>query len=272
MEANEFYPGQSDGVVVPAASEAEPKKVRHTASWGEVVESLLITIVLALFGTTFIAQAYKIPSESMEPTLLVGDHLLVNKFIYGGQGAWYEKFLPYRDIRRGDIIVFRYPYGNHANYVKRVIGLPGDRLKIMNARVYVDGQPLAEPYVQHDALYADPFAENFPPTNRSFLAIGLNGNWARFLLTQVHDGEILVPPGKYFVMGDNRDRSADSRYWGFVDRGAVIGRPMFIYWSVRASDEDYANRGLSADLRGMAQGLIHLPSRTRWDRMLREVH
>jgi signal peptidase I len=272
MEANEIYAGQADGVAVPATSEAEPREVRHAASWGEIVESLLITIVLALFGTTFIAQAYKIPSESMEPTLLVGDHLLVNKFIYGGQGAWYEKFLPYRDIRRGDVIVFRYPYGNHENYVKRVIGVPGDRLRILEGHVFLDGEPLSEPYVRHDPLYADPFAENFPPTNRSFLAIGLNSNWARFLLTQVHDGEIVVPSGKYFVMGDNRDRSADSRYWGFVDRGAVIGRPMFIYWSVRASDEDYANRGLSADLHGMEQALIHLPSRTRWDRMLREVH
>lgn len=272
MDINEIQDEHAAAAPAAEMNEAEPRHVRHAASWGEVLESLLITIVLALFGTTFIAQAYKIPSESMEPTLLVGDHLLVNKFIYGGNGAWYDRLLPYRDIRRGDIIVFRYPYSDHANYVKRVIGVPGDRIKIVDSRVYVDGDLQTEPYVQHDPLYADPFAENFPPTNRSFLAIGLNSNWARFLLTQVRDGEIVVPPGKYFVMGDNRDRSADSRYWGFVDRSAVIGRPMFIYWSVRASDEDYANRGLSADLHGMEQALIHLPSRTRWNRMLREVH
>jgi signal peptidase I len=256
---------------IPAAGEAAPS-AHHSASWGEVFESLLITIVLALFGTTFIAQAYKIPSESMEPTLLVGDHLLVNKFIYGGHGAWYEKFLPYRDIRRGDIIVFRYPYENHANYVKRVVGLPGDRLRIVDSRVYINAKALAEPYVTHDPLNADPFAENFPPVDRSFLALGLQRDWARYLLTRVRDGEIVVPQGKYFVMGDNRDRSNDSRYWGFVDRDAVIGRPMFVYWSVRASDEDYANRGLAATLRGMEQTLAHLPSRTRWDRMLREIH
>lgn len=272
MEANDIHEAQPGVEVLTAPPIAAKQAVRHSASWGEVIESVLITIVLALFGTTFIAQAYKIPSESMEPTLLVGDHLLVNKFIYGGRGAWYEKLLPYRDIRRGDIIVFRYPYSDHANYVKRVIGLPGDRVRIVEGRVFIDGEPLFEPYVQHDAIYADPFAENFPPAGRSYLAIGLNSNWARYLLTQVRDGALVVPPGKYFVMGDNRDRSADSRYWGFVDRAAVIGRPMFIYWSVRASDEDYANRGLTADLRGMEQALIHLPSRTRWDRMLREVH
>lgn len=256
----------------PETRDSARHAVRHPSSLGEVVESLLITILLALFGTTFIAQAYKIPSESMEPTLLVGDHLLVNKFIYGGHGAWYEKFLPYRDIRRGDVIVFRYPYGDHANYVKRVIGLPGDHLRIVNGRVFIDDKPLVEPYVIHDPLYADLFAENFPPTNGSYLAIGLNSDWIQYLLTQTRNGEIVVPPGKYFVMGDNRDRSADSRYWGFVDRGAVIGHPMFIYWSVRASDQDYANRGLSASLRGMEQTLAHLPSRTRWNRMLKEIH
>ncbi|HTV58094.1 MAG TPA: signal peptidase I [Verrucomicrobiae bacterium] len=245
---------------------------RYSSSWSEILESLLITILLALFGTTFVAQAYKIPSESMEPTLLVGDHLLVNKFIFGGNGAWYDKLLPYRDIRRGDIIVFLYPYSDHANYVKRVIGLPGDHLRIVHARVYINGQPLVEPYVTHDPLYADPFAENFPPAGESYLAFGLRSDWAHYLLTQVKNGEIVVPPHKYFVMGDNRDRSSDSRYWGFVDRDAVIGRPMFIYWSVRASDEDYANRGLAATLHGMEQTLAHLPSRTRWNRMLKEIH
>lgn len=252
----------------PAAGSIE----RHHSSWGEIAESLLITILLALFGTTFIAQAYKIPSESMEPTLLVGDHLLVNKFIFGGTGAWYDKFLPYRDIRRGDVIVFRYPYENHPNYVKRVIGLPGDRLRIVNGRVLIDGTPLSEPYVTHDPLFADQFAENFPPRGQSYFAFGLAPEWARYLLTQTRDGEIVVPPDRYFVLGDNRDRSADSRYWGFVRRDAIIGRPMFIYWSVRASDEDYANRGLPATLYGIEQTLVHLPSRTRWNRMLREIH
>jgi len=254
------------------ASDSSHESVRHSATWGELVESLLVTILLALFGTTFVAQAYKIPSESMEPTLLVGDHLLVNKFIFGGNGAWYDKLLPYRNIRRGDIIVFRYPYADHANYVKRVIGLPGDRLKIVEEKVYIDGKPLSEPYVTLDPLFADPFAEDFPPDVPAYMPGGLPANWVHYLETQVHGGEITVPPDKYFVMGDNRDHSADSRYWGFVDRDAVIGRPMFIYWSVRASDQDYADRDLGASLHGMEQTLLHLPSRTRWHRMLKEIH
>src|ERR1700724_980131 len=116
----------------------------------EYVESFLVTILLALFGTTFIVQAFKIPSQSMEPTLLIGDHLLVNKFIFGGRAAWYEKLLPYRAIRRGDIIVFKFPFDDHPHYVKRVIGLPGDHIRIVDQQVYVNGQRLAEPYVVHD--------------------------------------------------------------------------------------------------------------------------
>src|SRR6202023_212709 len=122
----------------------------------EYVESLLVTILLALFGTTFIVQAFKIPSQSMEPTLLVGDHLLVNKFLFEGRGAWYERLLPYRPIRRGDIIVFKFPFDDHPHYVKRVIGLPGDRIRIIDQQVYIDGRQLAEPYVVHDFTGDDP--------------------------------------------------------------------------------------------------------------------
>src|SRR5580698_2605341 len=124
----------------------------------EYLESLLVTVLLALFATTFILQAFKIPSPSMETTLLVGDHLLVNKFIFGGHGTWYEKILPYRALERGDIIVFKYPYQDHTHYVKRVIGLPGDHLKIVDQRVFVNGKLLSEPYAYHDSSAPyDPF-------------------------------------------------------------------------------------------------------------------
>src|SRR6202521_2255214 len=121
--------------------EARPATLR------EYIESLLVTVILALFGTSFVVQSFKIPSQSMEPTLLVGDHLLVNKFIFGGTGAWYEKLLPYRSLERGDIIVFKFPYADHQHFVKRVIGLPGDRLKLVDQQVYINGKPLNEPYV-----------------------------------------------------------------------------------------------------------------------------
>src|SRR6202161_1816822 len=142
----------------PAATAAVATQTQHyndDTTLSEYLESLLVTVLLALFATTFILQAFKIPSPSMETTLLVGDHLLVNKFIFGGHGAWYEKFLPYREIRRGDVIVFKFPFDDHPHYVKRVIGLPGDRVRIINQHVYVNDEPLSEPYVMHDPIYED---------------------------------------------------------------------------------------------------------------------
>src|SRR5881275_170645 len=125
---------------------SKPEEHREETSFSEYLESLLVTVILALFGTTFIVQAFKIPSASMEGTLLIGDHLLVNKFVFGGRGAWYEKLLPYRPLERGDIIVFKYPFADHQHFVKRVIGLPGDRLKLVDGDVFINGKRLYEPY------------------------------------------------------------------------------------------------------------------------------
>jgi signal peptidase I len=267
----------------PAANDANhaeeaplaPVHHRHDdlkSSFAEIAESLLVTVLLALFGTTFIVQAFKIPSQSMEPTLLVGDHLLVNKFIFEGRGAWYEKILPYRPIRRGDIIVFKFPYDDHPHYVKRVIGLPGDRLRIVDQQVYINGERLNEPYVVHDPAGEDSFGDTFPPSEPYFSYAGLRPEWAHAILNYVQHSELVIPANHYFVMGDNRDRSWDSRYWGFVDRDAIMGRPMLIYWSVQATSDDYVNRGFVGTLRGIGSTLLHLPSRTRWRRMLHEVH
>ena len=257
---------------IPAEAPAHRRTPRRRSTLAEYAESLLVTVLLALFGTTFVVQAFKIPSQSMEPTLLVGDHLLVNKFIFGGQGAWYEKLLPYRDIRRGDVIVFKFPFDDHPHYVKRVIGLPGERVRIISQRVYVNGERLSEPYVIHDPYSEDPFGDDFPPSNRYFSRAGLRPEWAAEILHHVERSELVVPPDHYFVMGDNRDRSWDSRYWGFVARDAIMGRPVLIYWSVDATPGEYTNRGLYGTLRGIAQTLRHLPSRTRWKRMMHEVH
>jgi signal peptidase I len=262
-------------IASPAPTEPIVVHERHTArqySLVEFIESLLVTVLLALFGTTFVIQAFKIPSQSMEPTLLVGDHVLVNKFIFEGRGSWYEKFLPYRPVRRGDIIVFKFPFDDHVHYVKRVIGLPGDRLRIVNSRVYIDGAPLAEPYVVHDPGGRDAFGDNFPPTDPYFMRVGVRPEWAETILQHVKNGELIIPENHYFAMGDNRDRSLDSRYWGFVDRDAIMGRPMLIYWSVQATSSDYGDRGLVGTLRGVGQTLSHLPTRTRWNRIFREVH
>src|SRR6266566_1507473 len=140
--------------VAPVAehrTEAARAEERAHTSVREYIESLLVTVILALFGTTFVVQAFKIPSQSMEPTLLVGDYLLVNKFLFGGRGHWYDAVLPYRDVRRGDVIVFKFPFQDHPHYVKRVIGMPGDRIKMTDQQIYVNGQKIDEPYAVHDA-------------------------------------------------------------------------------------------------------------------------
>jgi signal peptidase I len=261
----------------PVVQAQEPTKPQEhhgdDTTLSEYFESLLVTVILALFATTFVLQAFKIPSPSMESTLLVGDHLLVNKFIFGGRGAWYEKILPYRPLERGDIIVFKYPYQDHTHYVKRVIGLPGDHLKLVDQRVFVNGKLLNEPYVVHDpsAPY-DPLNYAFPPVGSQLYSSPVVPEWAHEIKKHIQGDEIVVPPDHYFAMGDNRDHSSDSRYWGFVDRDAVMGRPFLIYWSVEASSADYSPNTFWQRLSGIFDTLLHLPTRTRWSRMLRTVH
>src|SRR5713226_3199916 len=260
-----------EGVIQVPDKKPQPRGDETTLS--EYLESLLVTVILALFGTTFIVQAFKIPSASMEGTLLIGDHLLVNKFIFGGRGAWYEKLLPYRPLERGDIIVFKYPFADHQHFVKRVIGLPGDRLKVEDQRVYVNGKVLNEPYVVHDPSAGyDPLNYAFPPMGNQLYASPVVMEWAHEIKKYLRGEEIVVPPGKYFAMGDNRDHSLDSRYWGFVDRDAIMGRPVLIYWSVDATTADYSDRSFFGRIVSIADTLFHLPVRTRWSRMLHGVH
>jgi len=252
-------------------------KAEHSREQGttlsEYLESLLVTVILALFGTSFVVQAFKIPSPSMERTLLVGDHLLVNKFIFGGTGAWYEKFLPYRALQRGDIIVFKYPFADHQHFVKRVIGLPGDHLKLVDQQVFINGTALNEPYVVHDANAGyDPLNYSFPPIGNPLYSSPVEPEWARDIKNYIQGDEIVVPKNKVFAMGDNRDHSLDSRYWGFVDRDAIMGRPFLIYWSVNATSADYGQTSFGERLRGVLDTVAHLPARTRWGRMLRTVH
>jgi signal peptidase I len=263
-------------VEVPAADAAGEKEIYSGSQTtvSEYLESLLVTVILALFGTSFVVQAFKIPSQSMEKTLLVGDHLLVNKFIFGGRGGWYDKLLPYRELKRGDIIVFKFPFQDHPHFVKRVIGLPGDHLKIVDQQVYVNGKTLNEPYAVHDPSsgYGDPLNYNFPPVGNQMYLSSLQPEWAHEIRKFIQGDELVVPAGKYFAMGDNRDHSLDSRYWGFVDRDAIMGRPFLIYWSIDANSADYGNSSFAQRVLGIFDTLLHLPARTRWNRMLHTVH
>jgi len=260
----------------PAAAEREQIKEHrntHQTTLAEYMESLLVTVILALFGTSFVVQAFKIPSQSMERTLLVGDHLLVNKFIFGARGHWYDKLLPYRPLERGDIIVFKFPYQDHPHFVKRVIGLPGDNVKVVDQQVYINGKMLNEPYVMHDGASGyDPLNYSFPPVGNQIYVSPVQPEWAHEIRKYIQGDELVVPPGKYFAMGDNRDHSLDSRYWGFVDRDAIMGRPFLIYWSVEANSGDYGESTFGQRIVGIFDTLIHLPARTRWSRMLHTVH
>jgi signal peptidase I len=245
-----------------------PELRRPMPDWSETVQSLLATIVIAVFVITFIVQAFQIPSPSMENTLLVGDYLLVNKLCYGG-GA--RNFLmPYQKIARGDIIVFHFPVDPKQHFVKRVIGLPGDRLRMSHKQVLINGNALREPYVRISRPDDDAFRDDFPQLG--LLTGEIRGNWWIQMHRLVEDGELIVPQGYYFVMGDNRDNSDDSRYWGFVPKENIIGRPLLIYWSVNSAEGETIPQGSVRDkLYRYAYAMTHLFQITRWGRTLKIV-
>ena len=223
--------------------------------------------MIAVFVITFIVQAFQIPSPSMEDTLLVGDYLLVNKLCYGGGGAG-DRLMPYRSVRRGDIVVFHYPVDPTQHFVKRVIGVPGDRVRLINKQVYVNGALVKEPYAHFTRPTDDLFRDSFP---RLDIAPGVTPEWWMQLRKLVEEGRLIVPEGHYFVMGDNRDDSYDSRYWGFVPQANIIGRPLLIYWSVKASEWETPS-SVSGKLHHFAYALTHILQITRWDRTLRLVN
>jgi len=229
------------------------------------LQSLAGTIVIALFVITFVVQAFQIPSESMENTLLVGDYLLVNKLCYGGR-FFGDDLMPYQKIARGDVVVFHYPVDPQQHFVKRVIGVPGDRLRMVNKTVYINGKALDEPYVRFIEPPNNMFRDNFPRTD--IPVFNMEGKWWLEMRKLVDDGELIIPQGNYFVMGDNRDDSQDSRYWGFVPRENIIGRPLVIYWSVKTLDAESP----TGKAYRFAYGLTHIFRNTRWNRTFRLVH
>jgi signal peptidase I len=238
--------------------------------WPSSIQSLLATVVIAVFVITFVVQAFQIPSESMENTLLIGDYLLVDKFCYGGSRIW-DAILPYRRIHRGDIVVFHYPVRPAQHFVKRVVGIPGDRVRLVNKQVWVNSIPLTEPYVRYTGLTRDVFRDDFPRTD--IPAPGLEAAWWLQMRKLVEDGNLIVPQGYYFVLGDNRDESLDSRYWGFVPRENIIGRPLLIYWSLRdMNDLSPAANAEDGKLYRFAYAVTHLLQITRWDRTFRLVN
>jgi signal peptidase I len=233
------------------------------------LQSLLGTVVIAIFVITFVVQAFQIPSPSMENTLLVGDYLLVNKLCYGAGGLG-DQVMPYRRIKRGDIVVFHYPVAPVQHFVKRVIGIPGDRVRLVNKQVFVNGVALKEPYAHFSRQGNDLFRDDFP---RLDVAPGETPEWWLTLRKLVEDGQLIVPEDHYFVMGDNRDDSYDSRYWGFVPAANIIGRPLLIYWSVRSEEgESVTPSTVGNKLYHFGYAVTHLFQITRWNRTLRLVN
>ena len=240
----------------------------------EYFESLVITVILALFGTTFIVQAFKIPTPSMEDNLLVGDHLLVNKFAFGARGSIFDKILPLKDIKRGDVIVFKYPKDLTKHYVKRAIGLPGDRIRIVDRQVFVNGVALNEPYKIHKAPPGsyDRFGDFFPPKPHYGRVASHGADEDPFWYEEyTKDDEIVVPPNHYFAMGDNRDNSADSRYWGFVPREFIVGKALIIYWSYETDSDEYRRTDVVDRVQQITDLFTNFFTKTRWSRSFKII-
>jgi len=232
--------------------------VRKAAPRGLVGEWTM-TLVMYLFAATTLVQAYVIPTGSMEGTLRVGDHMLVDRAVYVKPGALASRIMPYRDIQRGDIVAFLFPEDTKQTFVKRVIGLPGDRIRLVDKQVIRNGHPLTEPYTQHIDPSLDEYRDRFPTRpNALTMPRGLD-----MFERHVKNGEVIVPPDALFVLGDNRDNSEDSRYWGFVPRGYVVGKPLFVYWSYDASTNELDHWN-TAHLLDIAE---HFFTKTRWERM-----
>jgi len=245
-------------------SEKSVRTRRRHEGWLALPQFLLSAIVIVLFVVTFVMQAFQIPSASMEKTLMVGDYIMVDKVHYGNGGLW-QHLLPYRDIQRGDIIVFRYPVNPLQHFVKRVIALPGDHLRMENKVVWVNGHQLTE----HYAVYDSESHSRFPP---GLAYEQISGNWTVQLQSVVHGNEVIVPQNSYFVLGDNRDDSSDSRSWGFVPRENVVGRPWLIYFSVAATPGGMETaEAADGKLGGLIFTVRHLWEYVRWDRTMRLV-
>ncbi|MBI1358110.1 MAG: signal peptidase I [Acidobacteria bacterium] len=244
----------------PAAQPIDEARPRgFVAEW-------TVTILLLLFGTTTLVQAFVIPTGSMEDSLLIGDHLLVDKLSYAPSDAVGSMLLPYEEPQRGDVIVFRYPIDLSQTFVKRVIGVPGDRLRIVDKQVFLNGKQIEEPYVVHKTDYTLDYRDNFPAAPDPQVYPPAH----EMLRKHVENGELVVPDGNFFALGDNRDLSLDSRYWGFVPRENIIGKPLIVYWSYDAPTSHLEDSSVS--VAHLQDVLFNFFGKTRWARTFHLIH
>ena len=258
-----------------------PKPEKHKETTPEFIASIAIVLVTGLFIITFTLQAFTIPSSSMENTLLIGDHVFVDRILLAPATKWLSKLIPYREPRHGDVFVFISPAQPGLYVVKRVMGLPGDRIHLQDGVVYRNGERLNEPYVirctqnpgnASMCIPYDAYRDNFPTGPTSETNCEGCEEWRLALRSFVKDGDIVVPPKSILAMGDNRDVSLDSRYWGFVPFENVIGRPMFIYWSFITPRDEYERQSIADRLGWLVNIIIHFFDQTRWSRMFHVVH
>ncbi|HEY7405114.1 MAG TPA: signal peptidase I [Candidatus Angelobacter sp.] len=247
----------------------DKKEEKKKESFSESVSGIAAVLVSGLFIITFVLQAFEIPSGSMENTLLVGDHVFVDRVTPMAKGGLLGWMMPYRQIKRGDIVVFLHPKEPGMYVVKRVMGIPGDRIHLQNGVVYRNGEPLTEPYVLRQGTPSE-YRENFPRGTQ--YGGGEYPDWPLEMSSHLQNGELVVPPDSYFGMGDHRDVSLDSRYWGFIPRNNVVGRPLFIYWSFVTPADQYQRRDMGERLGFLLHTIVHFFDQTRWNRMLRVVH
>ncbi len=248
-----------------------PPKPRHGEGFWETLRSLAVVLVAVFFIRTFIAEATVIPTGSMEKTILIGDHVFLNKLLYGPRLPYTTFRLPtLKTVKRQEIVAFRYPRNPSVMFVKRAIGLGGDVVRIVNRKVYVNGKPLTEPYAQYQFSSIFPLRDNFPPPIEQIATLpaawGLDPGWAHEMPQFVKKDGLHVPPGYLFVMGDNRDNSLDSRFWGFVPEESVVGEPLFVYWSYDAPSRDWTAEDIAQRVRFNLSIAWNFLRKTRWSR------
>lgn len=256
-----------------------PAKTRAKETPFESIAGLCALLVVLLFAQTLVAENMVIPSGSMENTLLIGDHLVVGRITLAPTAKWMP-LVYYRQPHRGDVVVFKKPVPDivqgrpkYQYLVKRLIGLPGDRIHLHDGIVYINGVPQPPGHAQPTTPenFVD-YLDDFPDVPMS-PNLGATEAWSVAMPTYVKDGNLVVPPGEYFMMGDNRHISLDSRYWGFVPRANILGRPLFNYWSFKASQADYdALTSLHARLAWMGHVTAHFFTDTRWSRTFHVIH
>jgi len=283
-EAQPYFDGNSSLTRNVIVAKKENSKEKKQADDGaeeapkettvEFLSSLAAVLVTGLFIITFVMQAFEIPSSSMEKTLLIGDHVFVNRVQFAPRTSWLGPLIPYRNVHFQDIVVFLHPDPKQAGIyvVKRIIGLPGDRIHLRNGVVYRNGVALDEPYIDHEGEGFEPYRTEFPsvpPTD--------DGNMTAYWFNDMQEhkyiqgDDIVVPPGHYFGMGDHRGVSLDSRYWGFIPQENVVGRPLFIYWSFETPPYQYQQTAWSDRLKFIGHEILHFFDETRWKRTLKNV-